>query len=645
MTLTGSATGLVLLHLIQQLSGASSIYWVSGIPEFAREDFFGTLVNPNHAGILLAAVLPISAALTRRGNTLAQGVAILATALITGGIWLSGSRGALIAAVGGLGCMVLVLGSKRVRYTAAGLVLLFGLLVIWIGPQQSFVGLSALLMPESLSQDAWSLRPQIWSDTIALIERSPWFGVGMGGFESAYAIEKSNPQFTTTSHAHGEALQVIAETGIATGMLWIITLLSPMVVGWRHSQQLRSGRRQILIAGFLGGYAALLIGCLTDFPLRVGVNSILLASIAGVLLARSGSSSPPAPPSLQRALSPLVWIAAVAAMVPALALVHLETTLGNPVQASDQAWRLANESEDPVPHIEESAFIARAGLAWRPLDHALLLRLARAQVGLRDLDGALYTLSLSQRNHPTLPWSWFAAARIHSQRGELDAARHAWRSGLALDLPDSAEGLAHVEEALADAPSRPTVLAMIPARADRLRDAAIVVAKFHDRTLAMRLFEHASMLDPRVNLTLANHLLRWGDPEQAWKRVLQVPNRHCHTLRTGARALMAQKRVDEAIVWLEEALATCGAQDALTLHALAEARVRARDPDALRLVDRLIREQPEHLPLQRLRAQILRDQHRFEEMIPILENLVLQGTANAGEMNDLLRLYDGLPLR
>ena len=95
---------------------------------------------------------------------------------------------------------------------------------------------------------------------------------------------KSFPQFTTTSHAHGEALQVLAETGVATGLLWISVLLAPFGLAWRQALRLNNGRRKQLLAGFMGGHTAIMLGCLVDFPLRIGSIAILFATICGVLL-------------------------------------------------------------------------------------------------------------------------------------------------------------------------------------------------------------------------------------------------------------------------------------------------------------------------------------------------------------------------
>jgi O-antigen ligase/tetratricopeptide (TPR) repeat protein len=644
----GSGAGLVLLQLVQVLSGAEFIYWVSGIPLDAREPFFGTFVNPNHAGILLAAILPMGLALVRRGEQWGRILAGVATGLVAMGLWLCGSRGALIAASGGLYMMGLVVVQPRTRLWMLGVAMTLALIVLGIGPEAVFVGASEALVPESVTQDSWSLRPEIWSDTVSLIAHSPWVGVGIGGFETAFPLVKSSPQFSMTSHAHGESLQVIAETGILPGLLWILAVAAPAGIGWRHAKELGSGRRQHLTAAFLGSHTALLIGSLFDFPFRIGAIALMLASVCGILLARPGTTREAASSLLQRLISIGLWICTLGCILPAAALLNSGGSMGSidaRVLAADQAWEQALEADDATPHLRASESEIRSALAAEPLDHRLLQRLARVQIYDGLTDEALYTLSLAQRAYPTLPWPWFAAAKVHSSRGELESARHAWHEGLSLDLPSSDEGMARVLEALADAPSRAAVLAMLPRRADRLRDAAAIVSNYGDRSLARRLFQSASELDPRVNLAFANHLVRWGETEEAWRRIQLVPNRHCNTVRTTGSVLLELERPAEAMPWLEEALGTCGAQDSVTLYALARARVASQDPDSLTLLERLLRENPQDLTLLQLKAQSLRDLRRYADLIPILEELVLEDLATSEQMDDLLRLYEGRPLR
>ena len=83
------ATALIILACIQRETGAQSIYWNSGIPAFKKEPFFGSYVNPNHAGALLAAILPFALALKFPFK-------MVYVPIIALGLYLTGSRGALL---------------------------------------------------------------------------------------------------------------------------------------------------------------------------------------------------------------------------------------------------------------------------------------------------------------------------------------------------------------------------------------------------------------------------------------------------------------------------------------------------------------------------------------------------------------------
>ena len=65
--LIAMAIALCVLAWIQKATNAQSIYWISEIPSFSREPFFGSFVNPNHAGAFLAGILPLC--FTLRSNT------------------------------------------------------------------------------------------------------------------------------------------------------------------------------------------------------------------------------------------------------------------------------------------------------------------------------------------------------------------------------------------------------------------------------------------------------------------------------------------------------------------------------------------------------------------------------------------------
>ena len=101
---------------LQHLSSAPSIYWISDIPSYKREYFFGSFVNPNHAGAFLAATLPL--ALSMRGNK-----KYIFSVLLALGLWTTQSRGAVIAGMISMGIYSLYMFRTHMRWLSLGIII------------------------------------------------------------------------------------------------------------------------------------------------------------------------------------------------------------------------------------------------------------------------------------------------------------------------------------------------------------------------------------------------------------------------------------------------------------------------------------------------------------------------------------------
>ncbi len=115
-----SGVALVLLGLAQRAGGAQAIYWLSSVEGGAREPFFGSLVNPNHAGILLAAALPLAGSLALRPRKEWRALGVGAALLLAVGLVATGSRGALVEGLVAAAVFAAVLGGARVAPAPGG---------------------------------------------------------------------------------------------------------------------------------------------------------------------------------------------------------------------------------------------------------------------------------------------------------------------------------------------------------------------------------------------------------------------------------------------------------------------------------------------------------------------------------------------
>jgi len=199
--------------------------WISQASSPGRAT--ANLRQPNHLASLLlwsliAAIwLAEARAVPRR---IAQGMFVL----LVFGVVLTASRTGIVG--------VLLLAAWSLldkRLTASSRVLLAGAPVVyalcWLAlaawarfGDQVFIGQARLTGDGDLS----SQRFAIWSNTLELIARYPWFGVGFGEFNFAWTLTPfpDRPrQFF--DHAHNLPLHLIAELGIPLGAL-VLALLA-----------------------------------------------------------------------------------------------------------------------------------------------------------------------------------------------------------------------------------------------------------------------------------------------------------------------------------------------------------------------------------------------------------------------------------
>ncbi len=641
------ALAILAIGLAHRWLGWSTIWNLGAVPRQTREGFFAPFVSPNHAGAFLAAATPLAAGLATRGPARGRAAAAAAVAALLAGAWLTGSRGAVIEALVGLGAM-LVLGAPRAISLvvlgaggiASGLVLGSGL------------GHSARQMARWMGGSATGRlgsRVETWRDALRLVADAPLVGVGAGGTADAFGVVKTLPAFATPVHLHQEALQALVEHGLPTGILWIAACLLPVGAAVLRLLRLPRGRRRWMGSAYVGATAALAADTLWDFPLRIGALAVLAALVGGALAAWSGRDAEPARPGLVaagRLALVTVALAALAGSGATVALNRAAADLPGPVTApiapllelADGAAEQARATGDPDAW-RLSGRLAAEAIRRRPLHARSLLYLARARDELHDLEGAREVLRVAARVYPTLPWPWLALARIERKLGDADAAREAWRRLLAVNLPRNDDAAPFIAEALASEPEVDSRWeALVPDRPDRQRDAARWLADHGHPEAAEALFERAVEQDRTAALAYARFLLARGEAERALAMVQRVPNRHCGTLTTGGAILLALQRAAEARRWFERARATCGEDDRDALVGLGRALAMSGDPRALGLLGEAVRRWPDSVPAHRALLDWYARRGETRRMLPHLEALVNLGAATPAEVDEWVDL-------
>ena len=216
--------------LVQGLSSTTRLYWLR-TPRFGGW-IYGPYVNHNHYAGLMEMLVPIPLvfSLTRGARGSRKTMAGIAAALMAGTIFLSGSRGGMVAFLVQAAVLALiVLWGQKTRTVTRALLpfLLIGIgMVLWLGGNELAQRLETI-HTETQAELSGGLRLEIDRDALRMFARKPILGWGMGVFPDVYPQFRSFHTNFFINEAHNDYLQLLVEMGgmgFAT-MLWFLWLL------------------------------------------------------------------------------------------------------------------------------------------------------------------------------------------------------------------------------------------------------------------------------------------------------------------------------------------------------------------------------------------------------------------------------------
>ena len=241
-------------------------------------------VHAAGSAFVLAGVSGIGLAM---GSGFRRATAVLLVALVAVGLWISGSRPAIVAAALSaaiaLGWYGLHLSRRRAMIaTVTAVIILVG---AWfaVGPQ---------LRRYNTASASIATRLMMAETSLQLFSTAPIFGIGVHQFYGA-SIRELSPEFQGLSgyareNAHNNFLQVLAEQGVIglAAMLWWLGLLC---MGWWSARRRQGAVRQYdaLCLGLIASVGTWLAG----HPLLVREYSTVFWLYAAVLAAFSPALS------------------------------------------------------------------------------------------------------------------------------------------------------------------------------------------------------------------------------------------------------------------------------------------------------------------------------------------------------------------
>jgi len=263
------------------------------LPGTDRFRAYGTFEQPNPYGGYLGLLWPAAAGAAAhllRERRFAWGAAAAATAAAAAyGVYVSGSRGALVGV--GLACalMAAALAARPGRWAAA--VACIALAAFAVGELPIPASLEAQLAEygDIDVRDAYLTpinfstieRLAHWQAAIRMAEAHPWLGVGLGNYAAAYDEHRLVVWVNALGHAHNYYLNLLAETGALGLTTYVFWWGAAALEVWRAR---RRGRAPNFAAVGLLGSLGHLAGHSVFDNLYVANTHLVLGVLLGMIV-------------------------------------------------------------------------------------------------------------------------------------------------------------------------------------------------------------------------------------------------------------------------------------------------------------------------------------------------------------------------
>jgi O-antigen ligase len=264
--------------MLQGISPNGKLYWVR-TPRLGGW-VYGPYVNHNHyAGLMeLLVPIPLVVSLSRLAEEKERIAAGIVAAIMVGTIFLSGSRGGMLAIFVEMIVFAIVLLRQRKGVRIALTLVAFAVVLIsmlsWLGGKELTARVSSI-SSETRSEVSGGMRLSIDRDTWHMFRNKPVLGWGLGTFPTVY------PQFRTfytnffVNEAHNDYLQLLAEMGLLgfATMLWFVVIVYrkalPKLGNW--TSDVNGATALVCTLAFTG----ILVHSFFDFNLQIPANAAL----------------------------------------------------------------------------------------------------------------------------------------------------------------------------------------------------------------------------------------------------------------------------------------------------------------------------------------------------------------------------------
>jgi O-antigen ligase len=229
--------------------------------------------------------VPLVFAFSRFGNQRERWLAASAAAFMGATIFLSGSRGGMIALAVEFAIFLMLLFREHQKQNIAALLGAFLLvalaMIAWTGGHEVKARI-ATLAGDKHSELATDIRLQIDRDILRMSRHHLLLGWGQGTFADVYPEFRSFYTDSLVNAAHNDFLQVLSETGIIGFgiMLWFLAIT--IRNGLRKSSNWTTDLNGAVAVAALLGISGILVHSLVDFNMQVPANAAIFYSLCTV---------------------------------------------------------------------------------------------------------------------------------------------------------------------------------------------------------------------------------------------------------------------------------------------------------------------------------------------------------------------------
>lgn len=271
-------TALACFALTQGIAPNGKLYWMR-TPRMGGS-IYGPYVNHNHYAGLMEMLVPIPLVLSvsHLATSRERMRAAVAAAVMAATIFLSGSRGGMLAFLAELLILAVFLvrqqrGIRTALSVGAFLLMVISLLT-WIGGGELSRRISSI-SKESRSEISGGTRLTIDRDALHMFVKKPVLGWGLETFPIVYPQFRSFYTNFFVNEAHNDYLQLLVEMGLLgfATMLWFL-----IVVYRRAIRKIKNWTSEVSGAVTLAcmlGCSGILVHSFVDFNLQIPANAAL----------------------------------------------------------------------------------------------------------------------------------------------------------------------------------------------------------------------------------------------------------------------------------------------------------------------------------------------------------------------------------